>query len=178
MFKKKKKCVIWLTGLPCSGKSTIAENLKQKIKRPTEILDGDVVRNSLCKDLGFSKEDRKTNLKRITFVARMLSKHYIVTICSFVSPYKNIRNKIREEIENSGIEFVEVSVYALLSTCEKRDVKGMYKLAREGKIKEFTGVGAPYEYANNPEVKVLTDAETIEESTNKILKYLKKKDII
>ncbi len=163
--------VLWFTGLPCSGKTTVADRLAEEIRnrnRKVERLDGDIVRKSLTSDLGFSKEDRDENIKRITFVTKLLSRNGVATLVTFISPYIAKRAQAREDTTN----FIEVYVQCSVEECEKRDVKGMYKLAKEGKIKEFTGVSDPYEEPVNPEITINTDMETVEESSNKVLKYL------
>lgn len=174
---KKRGICIWLTGLPCSGKSTIAKKLAEEISergRDTEILDGDIVRDILNKDLGFSKEDRLENMRRVSVLADLLTKHGVDVIVALVSPYREGRDRAREILPN----FVEVFVKAPIEVCEKRDVKGMYKLAKEGKIKNFTGINDPYEEPLNPEVICETDKETVEESVSKILKFLEEKKLI
>lgn len=172
--KRKEGFVLWLTGLPCSGKTTIADKLAIILKergRKIERLDGDIVRESLSSDLGFSKEDREENIKRVTFVCRLLSQNGIGVVTSFVSPYSQIRQKTR----NETINFIEVFVDCSLSECRRRDTKGMYKLADEGKIKNFTGISAPYEAPQNPEVAICTDSESPEQNCAKIIKYLEDK---
>jgi len=168
----RKGYVIWLTGLPCSGKTSIGDNLADKMKNYlVERLDGDIVRKSLTKDLGFSKEDRKINLERVTFVAKLLSRNGILVICSFVSPYREVREYIKKETTN----FIEVYVKTSTAECVKRDNKGMWAKAKRGEIKGFTGFDAPYEIPINPDIIVNTEKETIEESTQKILNYLIKR---
>lgn len=162
---------LWLTGLPSSGKSTLArmiERLFRKWNLKVELLDGDVVRTHLSKGLGFSKEDREDNLKRIGFVCQLLTRNGIAAIASVVSPYRETRDYNRRLIGN----FVEVYVSTPVEECEKRDVKGLYKKARAGEIKNFTGVDDPYEAPVNPEVICETARETPEESVEKILNRL------
>lgn len=162
---------LWFTGLPCSGKSAIADRLAEILKERglrVERLDGDIVRQSLTRDLGFSKADRDENIRRVTFVAKLLSRNGVAVLTSFVSPYRDIRAESRKEITN----FVEAYAKCSLDTCIGRDVKGMYKKAIEGKIKEFTGISDPYEEPLDPEILVETDKETLEESTQKVLKRL------
>jgi adenylyl-sulfate kinase len=162
---------LWFTGLPCSGKSAIADKLAEILKARglrVERLDGDIVRQSLTRDLGFSKADRDENIRRVTFVAKLLSRNGVAVLTSFVSPYREIRAESRKEIDN----FVEAYAKCSLDACMKRDVKGMYQKAIEGKIKEFTGISDPYEEPLNPEILVETDRETLEESTQKVLKRL------
>ena len=168
---------IWFTGLPCSGKSTLAEVVEEiLIERgvKVEVLDGDVVRTNLSKGLGFSKEDRDTNIRRIGFVCHLLSRNGVAAIAAAISPYRNIRNELREMIG----DFVEVYVKAPLDALVERDVKGMYKKALAGEIKNFTGVDDPYEEPEKPEVVVETDKETVEESVAKIIRTLEMLDYI
>jgi adenylyl-sulfate kinase len=163
--------VLWFTGLPCSGKTTVADLVAKKLKErkmKVERLDGDIVRKSLTRDLGFSKEDRDKNIERVTFVAKMLSRNGVAVLPAFVSPYIGARENARKETTN----FIEVYVKCSVEECEKRDIKGMYKKAREGIIKEFTGVDDPYEEPPNPEIIIESDKETVEESVENVLKYL------
>jgi adenylylsulfate kinase len=168
---KQKGVTIWFTGLSGAGKTTItkalAEHLNQK-NYSIEVLDGDVVRQNLTKGLGFSKEDRDENIRRIGFVANLLTKHGVIVLVSAISPYQQIRQEVREKIG----DFVEVFVNAPLATCESRDVKGLYKKARAGEIKGFTGIDDPYEAPLDPEVECRTDLETLEESLSKVLTKL------
>jgi adenylylsulfate kinase len=161
--------VLWFTGLSGAGKSTIAAALAAEFERRNlnfEILDGDVVRTHLSKGLGFSKEDRDTNIRRIGWVARTLARHGCITICAAISPYRAIRDEIRAETRR----FVEVYVKVPIEVCESRDVKGLYKKARAGEIKGFTGIDDPYEEPLSPEVVCETDKETVAESAAKILR--------
>lgn len=169
--KLNKGFTIWFTGLSGSGKTTIAHILVNRLKelgKKVEVLDGDVVRTNLSKGLGFSKEDRDTNIKRIGFVAHLLSRNGVVTIAAAISPYQEIRDYNREIIE----DFVEVYTKCDMDTLVSRDVKGLYKKALAGEIKGFTGVDDPYEAPKNPEVLVETNKETPEESAEKILKKI------
>ena len=162
---------LWFTGLSGSGKSTISVQIAKRLRdsgRNVEILDGDEVRTNLSKGLGFSKEDRDTNIKRIGYVAKLLSRNGTIAITAAISPYREVRDHCRKEIGN----FVEVFAKCPLEALIKRDVKGLYKKALAGEIKEFTGVSDPYEEPLNPEVVVLTDTETVEQSTEKIIKKL------
>lgn len=164
--------VLWFTGLPCSGKTSVADEVAKILKAKdmkVERLDGDVVRKSLTRDLGFSKEDRDKNIERVTFVSMILSRNGVAVLPAFVSPYIGARDNARNECTN----FIEVYVKCSVEECEKRDVKGMYKKAREGIIKDFTGVDDPYEEPPNPELVIETDKETIEESTQKVIEKLK-----
>jgi adenylylsulfate kinase len=162
--------VVWFTGLSGSGKSTIAQALEKEFTRRElnfETLDGDVVRTHLSKGLGFSKADRDTNIRRIGWVASTLAKHGCIPICAAISPYRAIRDEVRSA---SAGRFVEVHVSAPLEVCESRDVKGLYKKARAGEIKEFTGISDPYEDPLHPEVVCETHKETVAESAAKILR--------
>lgn len=162
---------LWMTGLSGAGKTTIAKILEKELKGRGvrfERLDGDVVRESLTRDLGFSKEDRDKNIERVTFVAKLLSRNNVGVVCSFISPYKEVRNMVRTETTN----FIEVFVNAPLDVCEQRDVKGMYKKARAGEIPNFTGISDPYEPPDNAEITLNTHEETAEQSASQIIKYL------
>ena len=171
---------VWFTGLPCSGKSTVADVLAKRLREihlKVERLDGDIVREHLTKDLGFSKEDRDTNIERVTFVAQLLSRNDVAVLATFVSPYIARRNKSRKEIEQ-GAPFAEVYVKCSLEECQKRDVKGMYAKAIRGEIKEFTGISDPYEEPPNPELIIETDKETVEESVEKVIQKLRELELI
>jgi len=162
---------VWLTGLSGAGKSTLAQALGSELRRrgkKVEILDGDEVRTNLSKGLSFSKEDRGINVKRIGFVAKLLARNGVVAITAAISPYRDIRDYIRAENK----DFVEVYVNCSLEECAKRDVKGLYKKALAGEIKEFTGVSDPYEPPLHPEVVVNTASETKAESLGKIVARL------
>jgi len=161
---------IWLTGLPCSGKTTIANALKEKIH--AEHLDGDEMRKIISRDLGFSKEDREKHLERIAYIASLLNRNGVDVIASFVSPYEKTREKIKEIIESNGGRFVLVYLKCSLDTCIKRDVKGMYKKALKGEIKNFTGIDDPYEEPKNADIVINTEKESVEEGVKKILDYL------
>ena len=162
---------IWFTGLSGAGKSTLSEALEERLKareRNVEILDGDIVRTHLSKGLGFSREDRDTNIKRIAFVCSLLTRNGVICISAAIAPYRQARQWARQEIGN----FVEVYVKCPIEVCRQRDVKGLYKLVDEGKIKGFTGVDDPYEEPEHPELVVETDKETIEESVGRIFAKL------
>ena len=163
--------VIWFTGLSGSGKTTIAHVVEDKLLEagvPVEILDGDVVRENLSKGLGFSKEDRDTNIRRIAFVAHLLQRNGVFVITAAISPYAAIREEARAMVK----DFVEVYADAPLEVCESRDVKGLYAKARAGEIKGFTGVDDPYEAPSGPEVTCHTDTESVEESALKVIDRL------
>lgn len=164
---------VWFTGLPSSGKSTLAKVLRDEIEkknRHVEILDGDEVRLRLSKGLGFSKEDRDENIRRISYVAKIITRCGAVALTCAISPYKSIRQEAREEIQ----DFIEVFVDCELEQCIKRDLKGLYKKALSGEIKNFTGISDPYEKPDNPEITVNTSSETIEQSLKKIVSGLTK----
>ena len=162
---------IWFTGLSGSGKSTLSEVIEQRMKalgRNVEVLDGDIVRTHLSKGLGFSREDRDTNIKRIGFVCNLLTRNGVICISAAIAPYRDARDWARKEIGN----FVEVYVRCPLDVCRQRDVKGLYKLVDEGKLKNFTGVDDPYEEPLHPELIVETDNETVDESVARIFAKL------
>ncbi len=168
---------IWLTGLSGAGKSTIANLLARRLRAggaKVEVLDGDVIRTNLSKGLGFSKEDRDTNIRRIGFVCGLLSRNGVIAIAAAISPYRNLRQEVRATNTN----FVEVFTDCPLDTLVERDVKGLYKKALAGEIKNFTGVSDPYEEPDNPEVRIDSDAETPEESAGKVWEYLVKSGLI
>jgi adenylylsulfate kinase len=163
--------ILWFTGLSGSGKTTITKALEPELKArgcKVEILDGDVVRTNLSKGLGFSQEDRNTNIRRIGFVAHLLSRNGVVAMTAAISPYRAIRDEIRAKEPN----FVEVYVTAPLEVCEGRDVKGLYAKARAGEIKGFTGIDDPYEEPVNPEIICYTERESVEQSVKKVLTKL------
>ncbi len=167
-----KGATVWFTGLPSSGKSTIAHRVEKILRekgRKVEVFDGDVIRKNLCSDLGFSKEDRDTNIKRIAFVCKLMTRNDVVAIAAAISPYRETRDYARNEI---GKDFLEVYVRAPLSVCKERDVKGMYKKALNGEIKGFTGVDDPYEEPLNPELILHTDKESIEDSVQRVMNEL------
>jgi len=169
--------VLWFTGLSGSGKTTLAKQIENQLKSRgirIERLDGDVVRQSLTADLGFSKEDRDKNIQRVTFVAKLLSRNEVGVLASFISPYRATRDWVRSEVTN----FIEVFVDCSLEECIRRDVKGLYVKALAGEIPEFTGVSDPYEEPLDAEVTVNTDKESIEESAAKIIGYLEEKSYI
>jgi adenylylsulfate kinase len=196
---EQKGFTLWFTGLPSSGKSAVADRVAEILKEKglkverldgdivrksltrdlgfskedreglkVERLDGDIVRKSLTRDLGFSKEDRNENIRRVTFVAKLLTRNGVAVLTSFISPYREIRAQSREEIG----KFIEVYVKCPLEVCIERDVRGMYKKALKGEIKEFTGVSDPYEEPLNPEILLDTGKETLEESAEKVIQNL------
>jgi adenylyl-sulfate kinase len=168
---EQKGFVLWFTGLSGAGKTTLAKPIEQELKRrgiKVERLDGDIVRKSLTRDLGFTKEDRDQNIERVTFVAKLLSRNGVGVLCSFISPYRTVRQKVREETTN----FIEVFVEVPLEEAVKRDVKGLYQKAMNGEIENFTGISDPYEEPVDPEIHVPTHLEAVEESVQRVLTYL------
>ena len=164
---------MWLTGLSSAGKSTLARNVSDRLTAMgyrVESLDGDIVRQRLSEDLGFSKEDRDENIRRIGFVAELLSRNGVVVIVSAISPYRAVRDEMRSRITN----FVEIYVNAPLEVCEERDIKGLYRRARAGELHGMTGIDDPYEPPLAPHLECRTDLETIEQSVDKILERLSK----
>jgi len=169
--KEQKGVTLWFTGLPCSGKSAVADRVAEILRErglKVERLDGDTVRKSLTRDLGFSKEDRNENIRRVTFVAKLLTRNSVAVLTSFISPYRELREHARQEIGN----FVEVYAKCPVEVCMERDIKGMYQKALKGEIKEFTGVSDPYEEPLEPEILLETDKETLEESADKVIQKL------
>jgi adenylylsulfate kinase len=174
---EKQGLVLWLTGLCASGKTTIAKGLEQELKSRSclvEVLDGDAVRTSLSRGLGYSRDDRMTNMRRIAFVAELLSRNEVIAIVAAISPYREARQEIRDRIDN----LIEVYVNAPLAVCEARDVKGLYAMARAGELLAFTGIDDPYEAPVDPDITCHTDQETPEESIAKILTALEERQMI
>lgn len=174
-----KGVIIWFTGLSGSGKSTIAHEVEERLYQMGKlgyVLDGDNIRHGLNGDLGFSPEDREENIRRIGEVAKLFSQLGIITMTAFISPYRKDRNRVRSLVKKG--EFIEVYVKCPLDELKQRDPKGMYEKALKGEIKEFTGISAPYEEPQNPEIILETEKETIEESSKKVINYLKSKKII
>ncbi|MBS4176806.1 adenylyl-sulfate kinase [Lederbergia citrea] len=169
-----RSAVLWLTGLSGSGKSTLAVEVEKKLYEKglrTYVLDGDNIRHGLNNNLGFSPEDRKENIRRIGEVSKLFVDAGIITLASFISPYRDDRQMVREWFNDK--EFIEVYVKCDLIICEQRDPKGLYQRARKGEIKEFTGIDAPYEVPEKAEIIIETGKLTIEESVQEILQYLK-----
>ena len=172
---------LWMTGLSGSGKSTITEVLIDEFEDrgiPLEVLDGDVVRENLSKGLGFSKEDRDINIRRIAFVADLLSRNGVPVITAAISPYRAIRDEARKMHEATGAGFVEVFVATSLDECARRDVNGLYAKAFAGEIKGFTGVDDPYEEPESPEIVVETEGKTPEESAQVVIEKLEQLGLI
>lgn len=185
-MKKEIKCldkgfVLWLTGLPGSGKTTVAKKVQQYLKNRgyrVELLDGDEVRKYLSPEAGFTPEDRERHLKRVAHVAKLLARNGVIVLASFVSPYIRVRNEIRKIIEDEKIPFLEIYVKCSLQECIKRDPKGLYKKALRGEIKHMTGIDDPYEPPEKPEVVVDTEKFRAENNANKIINYLEKRKLI
>lgn len=172
---------VWFTGLSGAGKTTLAQSLVPELRGRglnVEVLDGDEVRTNLSKGLGFSKEDRDTNIRRIGYVSRLLARNGVAVISAAISPYREIRDEVRESVEGEGIEFIEVYVKCPLEVLTERDVKGLYQKALAGEIKGFTGVSDPYEEPLHPEIVVETDRESIAISARKILNELQRRKLL
>jgi adenylyl-sulfate kinase len=172
---------LWFTGLSGSGKSTLSETLSREFRErgyKFEVLDGDEVRTNLSKGLGFSKEDRDTNIRRIGYVARLLARNGVIAMTAAISPYADVRDEIRAANDRDGAGFVEIYCECPIPVLAERDVKGLYKKALAGEIKNFTGVSDPYEAPEKPEVHIHSDAESIADSTAKILAHLEGEKLI
>ena len=172
---------LWLTGLSGAGKTTLAQEIASVLKargRDVEILDGDEVRLNLSQGLGFSKADRDTNIRRIGYVSRLLARNGVGVLTAAISPYAEARNEVRSSVEAENAEFIEVFVKCPLKELVKRDVKGLYKKAIAGEIREFTGVSDPYEEPLKPDITVETDLETITESALKIVRELERRNLV
>lgn len=168
---KQQGVTLWFTGLSGSGKTTICRQVEAILQRrhiKVERLDGDVTRKHLAKDLGFSREDRMTNIERVAYVASLLSKHQVIVLAAFISPYEKMRAHARRTISC----FHEIYVKCPLQTCVERDVKGLYRKAINGEIKQFTGISDPYEPPKNPDLTLETDKESIQKSVVKVIAYL------
>jgi adenylyl-sulfate kinase len=180
-MSKRKGFTLWLTGLSGAGKTTLAGQVFNELRNQgllVEILDGDEVRANLSKGLGFSKEDRDTNIRRIGYVSRLLSRNGVAVITAAISPYRDIRNEMRQSIENDGSRFIEVYVKCPIDVLAQRDVKGLYQKAIAGEIVCFTGVSDPYEEPVEPEIVVETDRESIEQSVATIISELNRRRLL
>ena len=174
-----KSVVIWFTGLSGSGKSTLAHSVEEalhKLSCRTFVLDGDNVRHGLSSNLTFSDADRKENIRRIGEVAKLMMESGVITMTAFISPFREDRDLVRKLLSQD--DFIEVYCKASLEVCESRDVKGLYKRARAGEIKNYTGIDSPYEAPNNPELIIDTEHESLKESVSKVIEFLKVKTII
>src|SRR5215470_13983500 len=173
--------VIWFTGLSGAGKTTLSRSVSRELialGHKVEILDGDEVRENLSRGLGFSREDRDENVRRIGFVARLLARNGVVVLASAISPYRQSRDDVRKALENDDLPFVEVFVSAPLDVLIERDVKGLYKKAIAGEIKNFTGISDPYEPPQSPSLVVDSAAENLGESTERLLSFLTQTTIL
>jgi adenylylsulfate kinase len=174
-----KSAIIWFTGLSGSGKSTLAHSVEEELYKlgcRTFVLDGDNVRHGLSSNLTFSDDDRKENIRRIGEVAKLMMEAGVIAVTAFISPFKKDRNRVRQLLSQG--DFIEIYCKADLETCELRDVKGLYKRARAGEIRNYTGINSPYETPDNPELIIDTESELLEESVAKIVDFLKSKRII
>jgi len=174
-----KSVVIWFTGLSGSGKSTLAHSVEERLHNldcRTFVLDGDNVRHGLSSNLSFSDDDRKENIRRIGEAAKLMMESGVIAMTAFISPFKEDRNLVRQLLPQG--DFIEIYCNASLEVCESRDVKGLYKRARAGEIKNYTGIGSPYEAPSNPELVIDTESESLEESVAKVVDFLKSKEII
>jgi len=170
---KHKSILLWFTGLSGSGKSTIANLVEKKLYHnnfKTYTLDGDNIRKGINNDLNFSPEDRTENIRRIAEIANLMVDAGLVVLAAFVSPYKKDRENIRTIVKD--VNFVEIFINTSLEECERRDVKGLYKKARSGEIKNMTGISAPYEKPENPDIEILTETESVEDSVNRIIDFI------
>ncbi|MGY8813386.1 MAG: adenylyl-sulfate kinase [Gammaproteobacteria bacterium] len=174
-----KSCILWFTGLSGAGKSTLAHAVEDHLHKNlvrTYVLDGDNIRKGLCKDLGFSDDDRTENIRRIGEISNLLMQAGVITLTAFISPFIKDRQLVRQLV-NEG-EFIEILCDASLEVCESRDVKGLYKKARTGQIPEFTGISSPYEKPENAEIILNTDEMGINDCVEKIIEYLIKKGML
>ena len=174
-----KSVVLWFTGLSGSGKSTLAHAVEEQLHQNglnTFVLDGDNVRHGLCSDLGFSDDDRRENIRRISETAKLLLEAGVITLTSFISPFRAERATARSLIPHG--DFIEIHCFCPLTVCEQRDVKGLYKKARLGEIKNFTGISSPYEEPENPDLKIDTSRLTLEDSVEQVIALLRARNIL
>ncbi|MDP1770691.1 MAG: adenylyl-sulfate kinase [Methylobacter sp.] len=174
-----KSVIIWFTGLSGSGKSTLAHAVEEQLHQyglNTFVLDGDNVRQGLCSDLGFSDTDRKENIRRIGETAKLLLEAGVITLTAFISPFRAERAIARSLIPHG--DFIEIHCFCPLTVCEQRDVKGLYKKARLGEIKDFTGISSPYEEPKNPDLRLDTDLLTLEQSVHQVMSLLRDRNIL
>lgn len=172
--------VVWFTGLPGSGKTTVANAVASKLKElgyRVEVLDGDWVRKTISPDTGFTREERRTHLRRVAWIARLLARNGVIVLCSFVSPYRSVRREIREIVEEET-PFIEVYCKCSLEECIRRDPKGLYEKALKGEIKHFTGISDPYEEPENPELTIDTEHETPISNAEKVFEKLRELGLI
>ena len=178
---RQKGATLWMTGLSGSGKSTISVALERSLFEKGILsyrLDGDNIRLGINKNLGFSADDRKENIRRIGEVSKLFTDAGIITLASFISPYRKDREEVRKIHEDSGLTFVEIFIDCSLESAEERDPKGLYKKARNGEIKNFTGIDDPYEAPTNPEIHLISDAMGLDDEVKTVLNYLLKHDVI
>ena len=178
-LNKHKSAVIWFTGLSGSGKSTLAHSVEEELHNlgcRTYVLDGDNVRHGLSSDLTFSNDDRKENIRRVGEVAKLMMEAGVIAITAFISPFNKDRNLVRQLLPQG--DFIEIYCKASLEICESRDVKGLYKRARAGEIKNYTGIDSPYEAPSNPELVIDSESESLEDSVAKVIDFLKSKEVI
>jgi len=174
-----KSVVLWFTGLSGSGKSTLAHAVEEHLHQNglhTFVLDGDNVRHGLCSDLGFSDKDRKENIRRISETAKLMLEAGVITLTAFISPFKAERAMASSLMPHG--DFIEIHCFCPLTVCEQRDVKGLYKKAREGEIKDFTGISSPYEEPEKPDLKIDTSQLTLEESIQMVISLLRSRNIL
>jgi len=174
-----KSAVVWFTGLSGSGKSTLAHSVEEKLHNldcRTFVLDGDNVRHGLSSNLNFSNDDRKENIRRIGEAAKLMMESGVIVMTAFISPFKKDRNLVRQLLPQG--DFIEIYCNTSLEACESRNVKGLYKRARAGEIKSYTGIDSPYEAPDNPELIIDTENESLEESTVKVIDFLKSKKLL
>jgi adenylyl-sulfate kinase len=172
-IKNQKPCILWFTGLSGSGKSTVANAVECKLyakNRHTSLLDGDNVRHNLCKDLGFSHSDRAENIRRIGEVAKLMTDNGLIVLTAFISPFMRDRDMVRAIFNNN--EFIEIFIDTPLEECENRDTKGLYKKARNGELKNYTGIDSPYEKPINPEIIIANSKVTVDEASDQVINYL------
>ena len=174
-----KSFILWFTGLSGAGKSTLAHCIEEELHKmghKTFVFDGDNVRHGLSKDLGFSKSDRKENIRRIGEMCKLFIEAGVIALTAFISPFKEDRNMVRQVVQDG--DFIEIYCDCSIDICEERDVKGIYAKARRGEISNFTGISSPYEVPDNPEVIVNTGYSSLEECVNKVIEYLKIKKLL
>lgn len=178
-LQKHRAAVLWFTGLSGSGKSTLAHALEERLHQAgcrTFVFDGDNVRHGLCSDLGFSDEDRKENIRRIGEMTKLFVEAGVIALTAFISPFRDDRNRIRQLFDEG--DFIEIYCKCSLEVCEQRDVKGLYKRARQGEIPNFTGISSPYETPENPELVIETDSQSLEESVDLLFAFLADRGIV
>jgi len=176
---KHKSVVLWFTGLSGAGKSTLAHAVEEQLFKygfNTFVLDGDNIRHGLCGDLSFSEDDRKENIRRISETAKLMLEAGIITLAAFISPFRSERAMARSLMPHG--DFIEIHCFCPLTICEQRDVKGLYKKARKGEIKDFTGISSPYEEPEKPELRIDTSAQPLEESVQQVIALLRSRNIL